>query len=204
MSKEENNRLIACITALMAMLCRKLLRAQALSSRTEELLDDVTRSLNDLQVMVSRCLVLPPNPDQTPFPLGTPRRFRRLARVSAHGVVSVNLVPRHDGSAVAQIDGVDIPLPQNVAALLDVLMADRGVASDRLVGWKTVADIQAALKESTKQPHSKAAVKELVYRLRGLLERHGESRLLVQNNRRLGYRFTVRRGRGAMTEGDNQ
>jgi DNA-binding winged helix-turn-helix (wHTH) protein len=44
----------------------------------------------------------------------------------------------------------------------------------------------------------------LIYRLRSLLERHGENPFLVQHNRRLGYRFAVRCGAGAVTDRDNQ
>ena len=108
-----------------------------------------------------------------------------------------------DGSAVAQIDGLRVPLPPYVAALLSILMADGGAAPDHLVGWKSVAAIQAALKERTKQNHTKAAVKELVYRLRKLLEDHDEDPSLVQYKRHFGYRFALRRGVSPKTESDN-
>jgi DNA-binding response OmpR family regulator len=115
----------------------------------------------------------------------------------------VVLVTHPDGSGVAQIDGVGTPLPPYLAALLSILMADEGVAPDRLVGWTSVVDIQAGLKKRTRQNRSKAAVKELVYRLRKLLDQHLEDPFLLQHKRRLGYRFAVRRGVGTKPEGDN-
>jgi hypothetical protein len=118
-------------------------------------------------------------------------------------VLSVVLVAQPDGSTTAQIDGVGFPLPPSVAALLGILKADGGEAPDHLVGWKSVPAIQAALKEGTKQKPSEAAVKQLVYRLRDLLELHLQNRFLVQFDRRYGYRFAMRRAAGIKTEGDN-
>jgi hypothetical protein len=205
MQEETNKVLIGRIAALLAVRGRKLHRALALSSRTEELLDDVVRDLDDLQDMVRRSGALPPISSRAPGPLEAARQSRRLPRESTLGVLSVILVPRSDGSAAAHIDGRSgILLPPFVAALLEILKADGGIVNDHLAGWKSIAAIQSALKERTKQHHSKAAVKELVYRLRGLLERHGENPFLVQSNRRLGYRFAVKRGPGTMTERDNQ
>jgi len=115
------------------------------------------------------------------------------------------LVPHDDGSAEAHIDGrPGIRLPPFVAALLAILKSDGGLGKDQLVGWKSLAHLQTALMEHTKQHHSRAAVKELIYRLRSLLERHGENPFLVQHNRRLGYRFALRCGSGAVTDRDNQ
>lgn len=87
-----------------------------------------------------------------------------------------------------------IGLPPLVAVVMETLQANTGRTTDScLVGWKSVADIQAALKNATGQLPSGHAVKQLVFRLRRLLESHGESPSLVQNNPRLGYRFAVRR-----------
>lgn len=186
------------------MVGRKLHRAQMLSSRTEELLDDVTNDLDDLRDMIRRSIPSSPHSNQKPGSPVAPRKTKQFAGESFHGSVSVTLAPRPDGSTMAQIDGrPGIPLPPLVAALLEILKADDGIASDPMVGWKSIAAIQFALKERTKQNHSESAVKELVYRLRGLLERHGENPFLIQTNRLLGYRFALQRGAGPLTERDN-
>jgi DNA-binding winged helix-turn-helix (wHTH) protein len=203
MPQSANRRLIETLTALAAPLGRKLLRAHALSSRTEELLDDVARSLNDLIDLVKSNLVSLPHSEQRATILGAQLGIRRLSKKPAQEAVSAVLVWRRDGSALARVDGASIPLPPKVAVLLDILVADRGFAADNLVGWKTVADILAVLKERTQQGHSKAAVKELVYRLRCLLECHGASASLVRSHRRLGYRFAVRRAPGSIPKDQN-
>jgi len=193
------------MAARLAMTGRKLDRAQALASRLEELLDDVARELGDLCDLVRRSTGSPPDLGQMSGPLRAPRRARRFSREAPQGVASVILVPHGDGSATAHIEGrPGICLPPFVAALLAILKSDGGIGKDHLVGWKSMAHIQSALVENTKQHLSRAAVKQLIYRLRSLLERHGESPFLVQHNLRLGYRFALRCGSGPVTDRDNQ
>jgi hypothetical protein len=193
------------MAARLAMTCRKLDRAQALASRLEELLDDVARDLGDLCELAMISTGSPPNSKQVPSSLRAPRRARRLSGEAPPGVATVHLVPQGDGSATAHIDGrLGIRLPPFVAALLTVLKSDAGIGRDHLVGWKPMAYLQTALKEHTNQYHSKAAVKELIYRLRILLERHGENPFLVQHKRRLGYRFAVRCCKGGVADRTDQ
>jgi hypothetical protein len=97
-----------------------------------------------------------------------------------------------------------IGLSPLVAVLMETLQADTGPTTDScLVGWKSVGAIQAALKNATNQESTEHAVKQLVLRLRRLLENHGESRSLVQSHRRFGYRFAVRRGIKTTANHDN-
>jgi len=203
----ETSILLTDALARLAMLGKKIMRVRARVSRTEEDLDAIECELGDLLGdlwgMVSCLSAASLGPTQAPGRVAVTAGPRRRRREASRGVLSVVLVAQPDGSGVARIDGVGIRLPPYVAALLSILMADRGVTPDHLVGWKSVADIQAALKDRTKQHHSIAAVKELVYRLRRLLEQHGENPDLVQNDPHLGYRFAVRRGVGTTTECDN-
>jgi hypothetical protein len=185
MPQDSNKRLSEAFAARFTMLGRKIERARTLASRTEELLDAVACELADLRGMVR---------DSVETPLDNPiRRQRQHYGESSQGTGAVKLAAQPDGSAVAEIDGVGIPLPPYVAALMGVLMADNGFTTDHLVGWKSIVAIQFALKQRTRQSHSKEAVKNLVYHLRKRLANHGVSPLLVQHNRRLGYRFAVRR-----------
>jgi hypothetical protein len=181
------------VAARLAVLGRKLDRVQTLSSRLEELLDEAAHDLGGLVESVSRANAATPGSGQLPRQLSVTRRTGQSPNEPVPGVVVVNVVPHADGSATAQFDGrPGIVLPPMVAAILEILKANVGDGKDHLVGWKSVEHIQSALKERTKQLHSSDAVKELVYRLRNLLERHGENRFLVQHNRLLGYRFAVR------------
>ncbi len=206
MAQEANKLLSEALIRLM-MLGKKIGRVRRRVSRNEEDLDAIELELgdllDDLRRLVRHFMGTPVGPTQAPGRVDVTPGPRRRRREASRGVDYVLLVGGRNGSAVAQIDGVGIPLPPYVAALLSILMADRGVTPGHLVGWKSVADIQAALKDRTKQHHSIAAVKELVYRLRRVLEQHGENPDLVQNDPRLGYRFAVRRGVGTKTECDN-
>jgi hypothetical protein len=204
---QEANKLLSDTLIRLMMLSKKFGRVRARVSRDEEDLDAIELELDDLledlRRAVTHLLGASVGPTQAPRRVEVTPGPRRQPRDSSRGVAAVVLVAGPNGSAVAQFDGVGIPLPPYVAALLSILMADGGVDPDHLVGWKSVAAIQAALKERTKQDHSKAVVKQLIYRLRSLLERHGENPFLVQNHRRLGYRFAVRRRIKPKTESDN-
>ena len=189
----------------MVMLGRKLDRAQTLSSRLEELLDDAVRDLGELGELPGHANVTTPGPGQPTRHLRVTRRTSRFPKEPVPGVVDVNVVPHADGSATVQFDGrPGIVLPPLEAAMLEILKADGGIGRDHLVGWKSVVHIQSALKERTKQQHSKAAIKELVFRLRRLLEFNGENPFLVQSNRRLGYRLAIRCAPGPVAGRDNQ
>ena len=190
--------------ARLEMLGKKIKRAGALADRVNEILDDAACDLDDLRGMVGRAVAAPlAGPVSAPGQTGLGRRRRRRQQGPSPGVGSAALVAQPDGSAVAKIDGTDIPLPPFVAALLEILMADSDVAADKFVGWKSPATIQFGLNQRTKREHSKAAVKELVLRLRDLLQRHGLDRFLVESNRQLGYRFALRRTVGLKTDRDN-
>jgi len=87
-----------------------------------------------------------------------------------------------------------ISLPPLVAVLMETLQADTGAATDpHLVGWKSAGAIRDDLEMATHQEHTEHAVKQLVFRLRRVLESHGVSSSLIQNDPRRGYRFAVRR-----------
>jgi hypothetical protein len=193
---------IATLVERIAVLGGKLKRVRDRVSRTEEDMDTIVCELGDLLcelLTIVRCAVAlrRVGPTKAPKPIGV--------NPPSPEVVHVVLVTQSDDSIVLRIKGgACIPLPPSVAALLGILKADGGIREDHLVGWKSVALIQTELKERTNQHRSKAAVKELVFRLRNLLERYGAERRLVQHNRRLGYRFAVRCGAGAVTDRDNQ
>ena len=192
------------LRAWLLLLERKLQRARERVSRAEEELDAIVCELVELQLKLAGSIAGQSGQSLAPEVRSLPRKPRRQADASFVGVNSVTLIAQADGSAMAQVEGrLHIPLPPLLAAMLDVLRADSDVSADHMVGWKSIAAIQAGLKERTKRQYSKAAIKELVYRLRQLLEKHGENFSLVQNNRRLGYRLAVRRGLGGRPEGDN-
>jgi hypothetical protein len=204
MPHEPHKRSNDLLAARLVVLGRKLRLARTLASRSEELLDVAECELNDLRAMLTGPKAVPVEGSQAPRRAGMKLGSGRRPGKSSKGVVSVVMVPQPDDSSVTCLEErTSLSLPKSVAALLAVLKAEGGVVTDDLVGWKSVTAIQAALKERTKQSHSKAAVKELVYRLRNLLEQSGEDPFLVQNNRRLGYRFAVRGRVLAKTESDN-
>jgi hypothetical protein len=193
------------VTAQLAGLARKLARVRTLSSKLEELLDDTVHDLDDLVESVSRSNLSTPGSGQVLRHLRVTRRTGQFPKDPVQGVVVVNIVPHADGSATAQFDGRPaLVLPPLVAATLEILKANFDSGKDHLVGWKSVEHIQSALKERTGRQPSRAAVKELVFRLRRLLRSHGENPGLVQHNRNLGYRFAVWRAPGAVNDRDDQ
>ena len=202
MPKEKNNLSFESITAELGMMGKKLDQAQKHASRVEELLDGVAC---DLTGLVGRVVVTPFDSTHATSPIGRVRKGPdSLPRQFNPGVAPVLLIRNADGSAEAQIEGrACIPLSPLLATLLEILKADTGYSDDHLVGWKSTASIQLALKGSTGQNHSEASVKELIYNLRNSLARHREARSLVENKPRFGYRFAVRRAAGTTTEQDN-
>jgi len=102
-----------------------------------------------------------------------------------------------DGSATVKIDGhpeFGLSSP-NLAALLAALVADCGTrTNDDLVGWKNFDDLKVALAKSRGGSFTSHSIRELVRRLRRELKKHKFSRSLIRNQRKLGYRFLLRRG----------
>ena len=120
---------------------------------------------------------------------------------AAAGVSEIKSVARGDGSRVVHVDGrAGVPLTGNLADLLEVLKADTGDSPDLFVSWKSLGVVVDRLKACTGRNLSGKAVRQLIYRLRNQLEYHGENRLLVQSDRRLGYRFALRRGAGSIVK----
>jgi hypothetical protein len=187
---------VAILAAQLAVIKRRLKRAQKLSAQLDELAYDAASHFAHLCGMLGGSGGSPSGPDQPPGPPpGDP----------PDEVAAVVLKPRGDGSATVQFDGRRcFVLPPLVAVLLKILKADSDVGKDHLIGWKSVAHIQSALKEHTQRTHSVESVKQLVYRLRNLIEDQGENRLLVREDDRLGYRLAVRCQPGAVGDRDNQ
>ena len=136
---------------------------------------------------------LPPHPTDPSGAL--PERRRLMQQQASLVAISVKITSLSGGSALVQIDGRStLQLSPAVAALFQVLKADFGSNPDTIVGWKSMADLKPALAKRMGGAFSDQAVKELIYRLRRVLEKHGENPFLLQNNRKLGYRLAVRRG----------
>jgi hypothetical protein len=187
----------------VAMLSKGSQRVRVRAARDEENMDaiecELGNLLDDLQGMVRGSGVVPlAGKTKAPRRVGVTRGPRWPSRGPSHAVGSAELIAQPNGSATAQIDGTDIGLPPYVAAILDILMGDNGGHPDNLLPWNSVATIQALLTKRTKRNHSKAAVKEMVLRLRNLLEKRGLDRWFVETNPQLGYRVALRRKAGTV------
>jgi DNA-binding winged helix-turn-helix (wHTH) protein len=127
-----------------------------------------------------------------------------LKRRAAEGVTSVKLIPQADGSKIAHLDGdAGVSLTPSLAALLEVLAADKGKSPDHLVSWKALPEILEGLKIRTGKNFTKKAVRQLVHRLRNQLKHHGENHFYVLSSREDGYRFALRHGSDAVTSDDH-
>jgi hypothetical protein len=122
--------------------------------------------------------------------------IRKALRSQAEaGVGKVHYETLPDGRTRVAIDGgPPMKLSPVLTSLLRALSADSGYSTDRFVGFKTPDELARMLGKALKKEVKRHAVSEAVRRLRRALITSGYSPYLVESNRRLGYRFGVRRG----------
>jgi hypothetical protein len=121
--------------------------------------------------------------------------LRLLRDIAEDGVSSLEIKPRSDGLADVRIEkGKVFTLPPVLADLLYVLAVDSGRASDNLVGFKTLAEVTILLHKKAGKEFTRRSVTQNIFRLRNELRRRGGiNPFLIQTNRRLGFRFALRR-----------
>jgi len=137
-------------------------------------------------------LTLAPGASAGKTPLFDSKTGRTLPALSTVSIQTTALSGTN--GLMVRIDGRrEFKLPATLAALFQVLSADKGTVSDSLVGWKSVDVIQTALAKRLGGGFTAHAVKQLVLRLRKELDRNGEDSALIQSRRNLGYRFAVKR-----------
>ena len=119
-----------------------------------------------------------------------------LMRAEARAGVASLKIDRHaDGSADVSVNGRrPLRLRPQLAALLTIIAGAGGKVDDHLVGWKTMAEIAAALSINKRgRAVSPGDVPKIVLRLREAFRSKGENWLLVQSRKATGeYRFAVR------------
>lgn len=124
-------------------------------------------------------------------------------RAAMAGLERVDMEIFPDGSARLRATGYpEIKLPADLATLLGVLMLQTGPTSDHLVNWKSISEVQMLLTKKTGRAVTRRGVICKVHRLRNRIEAGGGNRHWVQANRKLGYRFALRTGAGAVTQSD--
>lgn len=187
------------IAARLAALAADLLKLQRTVSTVEERLDGI---LLELEALVGDVAGIS-------GATGT-RAARRMGAAGAgvlrgaadKGVETVQVRRAGDAAELHIDEGRGIPLTPAMADLVAALLEDRP-GSDRLVGWKSFAEIEAALSKRASRPTSRVAVKNLIYRLRERLRQSGENPFLVQVWKGKGARFALRRAnrpRGASAD----
>jgi hypothetical protein len=185
------------IAARLAALAADLLKLQRTVSTVEERLDSILLDLEKLLGSLAGA-----------SPMLAARAARRadrssdeLLRAAAQKGANAVRLRRLGAGAELRIDeGRRVPITLAMADLVETLLTDRP-GGDRLVGWKPFADIEAALAKRAGRAVSRAAVKNLIYRLRERLRRAGENPFLVQVWKGRGARFALRR---AVGQGDAQ
>lgn len=126
---------------------------------------------------------------------GKKQEFKLLRDMAEEGVSSLEIKPRSDGLSDVRIEqGKVFTLPPALADLLYVLALDSGRASDGLVGFKTIAEVMILLRKKSGREFTRRSVAQNIFRLRNELRlRAGANPFLIQTNRRLGFRFALRR-----------
>lgn len=176
-------------SAALRRLAVALARQQRIVYTVEERLDRILGDLRDLIAAIDESELAPS--------AGRPVRARSDADTyliveAEKGVAGVHLRRVGAGAELRIAGGRPIALTAAMADLLEILLADRP-SDDHLIGWKSFAEIEAALARATARPSSRAAVKNLVFRLRSRLHGAHENRFLVQVRRGHGARFALRR-----------
>ncbi len=136
------------------------------------------------------------------LPLSRPARREKksedltlLRDIAEEGVSYLEIKPRSDGLADVRIErGKVFTLPPVLADLLYVLAIDSGRASDELVGFKTLSEVTILLHKKANKEFTRRSVTQNIFRLRNEIRRRGGANpFLIQTNRRLGFRFALRR-----------
>ena len=123
----------------------------------------------------------------------SPEELRLMRAEAEAGVASMDLTFRSDGSATVRVNGrPPFTLTPKLAALLDILAAPGRDAGDGLVGWRTRAEVAAALSKRTGRSMSPTGVTQSIHVLRRTFRTAGENWLLFQKHSRLGVRFALR------------
>ncbi|MEW6207428.1 MAG: hypothetical protein AB1631_03620 [Acidobacteriota bacterium] len=123
------------------------------------------------------------------------QQFKLLRDLAEEGVSSLDIRPRSDGLSDVRIEqGKVFTLPPALADLLYVLALDSGRAGDGLVGFKTITEVMILLHKKAGREFTRRSVAQNIFRLRNELRRRaGANPFLIQTNRRLGFRFALRR-----------
>jgi DNA-binding response OmpR family regulator len=173
---------LAELSRLIKTLCR---RSERLSESVDSLADWLDRwehgGKGDLGLQRQRR-----PPPVAGYPSADADEFgRKLARLG----VTVDIVRETDDWATVTIDkSRKLRLSPALADLLEVLCEDTGLASDGLVGWKSMAELARGLQKQTGKDISTRTITVRLSRLRDALEGSGLNKQLVQTGRK-GYRF---------------
>ena len=119
----------------------------------------------------------------------------RALREAAHaGAMTLAWTWSVDGSAHVRInDGTPFRLQAKPAALLRIIAAPGGRATDDgLVGWRTYAEVGAALAKHTGRAASARSVTQTIYKLRAAFRDAGQNWFLIQTDHRGAVRFALR------------
>jgi hypothetical protein len=102
--------------------------------------------------------------------------------------------PRADGTVAVSLDGARaFLLPPHLGVLWLALAEDTGLSRDQAVGFKSLRDLSVRIGKltGTRGP-SPATINKYICRLRRWLASRGVDPAIVQANRRLGRRLTIR------------
>lgn len=160
-------------------------------NRIEVEADSIAQELDEL-IGDDRATLPPSRPARREKKSEDIRLLRDIAEV---GVSYLEIKPRSDGLADVRIEsGKVFTLPPVLADLLYVLAIDSGRASDDLVGFKTLSEVTILLHKKASKEFTRRSVTQNIFRLRNELRRRGGANpFLIQTNRRLGFRFALRR-----------
>ncbi len=166
-------------------------RQKALINRINRIEVEADSIAQELDELAGDCTL----PSSRPPKREKQEDFRLLRDMAEEGVSWLEIKPRSDGLADVRIEGGKVfALPPVLADLLYVLAIDSGRTTDDLVGFKTLAEVTILLHKKAGKEFTRRSVTQNIFRLRNELRRRGGANpFLIQTNRRLGFRFALRR-----------
>jgi hypothetical protein len=119
---------------------------------------------------------------------------RILEEVARRGATSLTMKWNVDGSASVRIcNGPSFPLCAKPAALLKIISTPGGrPAGDGLIGWRSYAQVAAALTKLTGRATTRRNVTTTIHRLRTALRAENQNWFYIQTDHRGAIRFALR------------
>jgi len=180
----------------LVVLRRELLEIGARVRSLQNALEPVTMGLEALETKVGKALVRVSAASGVAGPRGlrrSPEERCMMAAEVKYGA-EINLEHRRNGTAEVRVNNRrPFQLSPQLGDLLAVLIAPSRFDAEGREGWRTKSEVATALNKRRASAVPASMIAGLVYKLREAFRAADENEELVECDRTLGYRVSVRR-----------